>query len=444
MQQQPLARCRPHRILREADAEIGRHHPEAADVDGVALLAAFDVRGIGGLHRIECRQRAIEAGDAEQRGAPVGDGGKVADVPAQRALHLVEGADDQHQLADGHVAGEIEGRGGKDRRHQCKPAVARRHPGEAHRGADDGAEDIDHASKGKGDAIGLRRLAVVQGDGVTRLVDANEFGAEGRLPRRALGIHLDQAAADAPAEPRGGGGIEQRAPHHEAGNLVAVPGQGNADVAGLVPQHADEGEQQQRRLEQADAEAAGEVRQGIDIRLQALVGVFADETGARQAVGAAGLHPGCEECADEAPAQRQLQRQVQPELADVERQQDDGEFGEDPELLQEARKILAGERIVEGLVPGVELDLVPGGGGNHHDEGRNQQQQAANRAIGAQQRHHVGQLRGEAWGGEAWGGGGATARRRLHCLSLDRGADMRKAPAASRGPEGWASIIRAA
>ena len=43
------------------------------------------------------------------------------------------------------------------------------------------------------------------------------------LPGVALGIELDQWAADEPAEPRGGARIEKGAPDHVTGNTEAAP-----------------------------------------------------------------------------------------------------------------------------------------------------------------------------------------------------------------------------
>ena len=40
--------------------------------------------------------RLAEARDAQQSGAPVGDGAEIIDKPPQGLLHLNEGADDHH------------------------------------------------------------------------------------------------------------------------------------------------------------------------------------------------------------------------------------------------------------------------------------------------------------------------------------------------------------
>ena len=73
---------------------------------------------------------AAEAGDAQQRRPPIRDRAEIVDEPAQRRLHLVEGADRHHQAAEGEVAREIDGRGHEDRGDEREPAIARGHPGQ--------------------------------------------------------------------------------------------------------------------------------------------------------------------------------------------------------------------------------------------------------------------------------------------------------------------------
>ena len=53
-----------------------------------------------------------------------GDRVEIVDEPAQRPLHLVEGADGHHHAAEGEVAGEIDRRCHENRRHQREPAIA--------------------------------------------------------------------------------------------------------------------------------------------------------------------------------------------------------------------------------------------------------------------------------------------------------------------------------
>ena len=73
--------------------------------------AASSMRGAAVVEAVHGRDGRAEAGDAHQRRPPVGDDAEIVDEPAQRLLHLVEGADRHHQLAEGQAPGEIGRRG---------------------------------------------------------------------------------------------------------------------------------------------------------------------------------------------------------------------------------------------------------------------------------------------------------------------------------------------
>ena len=85
-----------------------------------------------------------KARHAQQSGAPVRDAGKIVDEPAKRLLHLIEGADHHHQLAECHVAREIAGRGHQDRRNDREPAIAGGNPGQPCHGTDDPAGNFEN------------------------------------------------------------------------------------------------------------------------------------------------------------------------------------------------------------------------------------------------------------------------------------------------------------
>ena len=55
------------------------------------------------------------------------------------------------------------------------------------------------------------------------LVEVHEREAQLGLPGVALGIALDQWAANAPANPGGGARVDQSAPDHVTGNSEAAP-----------------------------------------------------------------------------------------------------------------------------------------------------------------------------------------------------------------------------
>jgi len=57
------------------------------------------------------------------------------------------------------------------------------------------------------------------------------------------------------------------------------------------PEHADEGQQEQGRLQQADQQVGDEIREMLCIRRHPLIGVRPDSTCIRQTVSPQGLQP---------------------------------------------------------------------------------------------------------------------------------------------------------
>src|SRR3984893_16679037 len=96
------------------------------------------------------------------------------------------------------------------------------------------------------------------------------------------------------------------------------------------------------------------------ILMDALIWIYADFAGAREAKRAPGHKPLIEEIAGQSVAQFQLAHFSKPGLGDIQGQQRAGNDPKDHELVQKLPKILERERIVERLVPSVELDLEEG------------------------------------------------------------------------------------
>ena len=145
-----------------------------------------------------------EARDAQQRRAPVGDGAEIVDEPAQRGLHLHEGAGRHHQAAEGQVAREIERRRREDRRHQREPAVAGGDPGEIGESGDQAAHGLENGGEIDLDAARLVRLARGERDRIDVLVHPHQRKAQVRLARVALRIAIDQVASHPIAQQRSG------------------------------------------------------------------------------------------------------------------------------------------------------------------------------------------------------------------------------------------------
>src|ERR1700751_4805050 len=80
------------------------------------------------------------------------------------------------------------------------------------------------------------------------------------------------------------------------------------------------------------------------------------------------LEPFVEQIAHQAPAHYHPDGLIEPRLADVEYQQYACQLGEYTQLSEKRREILARQRVVERLVPGVESGLHVRRSGNDHDE----------------------------------------------------------------------------
>ena len=170
---------------------------------------------VGPLSPIHSR---LEGADAMQRGAPVGDGGELIDKPAQRGLHLVEGADHHHQPAQRQRTAEIAGRGDQRRHDDGEPAIARSDPGQPRHGTGQFAHGGDDAVDVALELTALVALAVIERDALGTFADADEREAQFRFARIELGVEADQRQADAPGQQRADQRVDDRAPDHVAGN----------------------------------------------------------------------------------------------------------------------------------------------------------------------------------------------------------------------------------
>ena len=112
------------------------------------------------------------------------------------------------------------------------------------------------------------------------LVDAHQREPQVRLARVALGVTPDQVAADPVAQQGSGASVEDAGPHHVTGDRNHPAGDVEGEVRRQRPKHAHEGDEQDRGLQQADAEIGGKLGQATRILMHALVGIDADRPGA--------------------------------------------------------------------------------------------------------------------------------------------------------------------
>lgn len=106
-----------------------------------------------------------------------------------------------------------------------------------------------------------------------------------------------------------------------------------------IPQYTDEGQQQNRRLQQADREIGGEFGEVARVFVHALIRVDADRSRVREARRAAGQHPMVDQILDQALAQLDLRHFSEIALHDVECEQRAGNESENAELYQKLREV---------------------------------------------------------------------------------------------------------
>ena len=268
-----ISRRRALRLLRPGR----KPHVHVLEDNAIACFLDFNAMGVS-LDPIDVDQGPPEFTNAQKRRFPVGDQIDIVDEPAERLLNLCEGADRHQQSAEGQVSGKISGSRDDDRRDDREPSITRRHPGEPRRRADEPPHDVEESIEFDVQTVALLRLAAIDGDAVAILVHPNEREADVGFARVTFGVEVDERLTHAPARERGETGVEKRGPHHIAGNDEARPFNSEADARRKRPEHADEADEQQRRLKQPDAEIGGEFGQMPRILVNALIGIDADRT----------------------------------------------------------------------------------------------------------------------------------------------------------------------
>src|SRR5208283_2628029 len=107
------------------------------------------------------------------------------------------------------------------------------------------------------------------------LVDAHERKAQIRLARVALGVADDETPPDPVAQERAGARVKYRRPQHEARDGVVPVTDAEREIARKTPQHTGEGAEQDRGLEQSDAEISRQLAQLAGIFVYALIRIDA-------------------------------------------------------------------------------------------------------------------------------------------------------------------------
>ena len=193
---------------RYLDIRFFQRRPAAEMKHRQLLQAEMAVRVVGNLdpahvavRQVERKETVAESDHAQQGGPPIGNPREVVDEPAQRLLDLVEGPHDHHQTAQRQAPAEVAGCRDRDGYDDREPAIAGGYPGEPGQSGRKSAHAGHDAIHGSIQGSPFVGFAAVEPDTLGALADANEGEAELGFATVAVGIQLDQRAANPPCEP---------------------------------------------------------------------------------------------------------------------------------------------------------------------------------------------------------------------------------------------------
>src|SRR3984885_13314960 len=164
------------------------------------------------------------------------------------------------------------------------------------------------------------------------LVDAHQGKTQIRLARVALRIAADEAAAPPVAEQRARARIENRRPHHEAGNGIVPVGDAKNEAVRQTPENARETEEQYRRLQQPNGEVGRQLTELARILMYALIRVDPDRSRIGQPKRLARQHPIPEQAEHQPLPKLELQSFDQPALHHIQNEQKSRDEEKDAEL----------------------------------------------------------------------------------------------------------------
>ena len=324
---------------------------------------------------------AVKTGQALGGGAPTGQARIAVDEPAQRILHLAKSVGNLDHVAKLDGAAEIARRRHKKREDDRRLLEKRRKPDEPLLRLDELKHIAQHLAEAGIQMLARCSLAAIKGHGLAVFAQPHQAVAEIGLAPFLPVVQADQPAADEMGKYAAHDAIGKGHPHHVARHGHHLCAQRHADAAGNRPEDADERHERDRGVEQAHAHAQRAARETSDVFLDALVGVVG-HTGRTalphqlQVVVAVVGQP----LVHVVPRHPAAPAQIQP-LGDVElvhRQHDGGECQNSKylHLPPEHRRILFLQRVVERVVPPVELHAHVHRGQVQHKDERQQQARA--------------------------------------------------------------------
>ncbi len=314
----------------------------------------------------------LEAGQAVDHGLPFGDVGIGRDDVAERFLHLAESRYRLHQAAKLDAAAEItrcRHHEGKDHRNL---AVTGGEPGQLLGAAHDGIGVVEHRHEAARQPGLFHRFAMLEGDAFGMFAHAHQMETEIGLHLLAVEIQFHQRLADPVRQAGADSGIDDGEPDHVAGNLVFRAAKRDGEIARQAPQDAEEGDQRDHGIHQAERQAERIGREQPQILGDALVRVVGIQAQHLHVVIALVAQPVAQPVFGQPLAPADLQHLLQVVAIDRDDDEGGGNGAEGEQQGLEGIEILLLQRVVEVVVPGIEPHAQAHAGQVQHDDRRQQ------------------------------------------------------------------------
>ena len=262
-----------------------------------------------------------------------------------------------HQHAERDGAGEVARRGDEDREHHDHHAEGRGQPDQVPFGPVELLHHAGDAAEGALEPALLVGLAADHRDALAVLAEPHQREAVVALDLVAARVDVGHPPPDEPGRRGSGRGVEQRREHHVAGDLQLLPGHRHVQGAGQRPEDADEGREQDHRVQEAHRQLHRRRGGPAGVLADALVRVVGgalDEL--HPVVRGAGEHPALQ-VPHQPVAPPHLERLPRVHLEDGGSGAGQRQHDEQAHLPQEALVVALVERVEEVAVPDVEAHL---------------------------------------------------------------------------------------
>ncbi len=191
-------------------------------------------------------------------------------------MHLRKSADSHHQTAEGQSTRKIDRCGNKDRSNNGEPAIACRDPCQIGCGNNNSLDGNQHRVKIQVQPAALISLASCQCNSIDMLIHPHQREAKIGLARIAVGIVINETAANKPGQQRRRTRIKNRRPNHIARYGKTITPKMEYKAARQRPQDANKADENDGGLQQIDAKIARSLGKMTRIFLQSLVRVDAN------------------------------------------------------------------------------------------------------------------------------------------------------------------------